>query len=102
MARYISLQERITEFSRVRYLENPIYPDIPASPDDIYVRTTYTDRYDTLASEYYNDSSLWWVIANANPTSRQDSLSVTPGMQLRIPANERNIVAEYVRINEER
>lgn len=102
MARYITLERKITRFSRDRYIENPIYPDIPATADDLYVRTSYTDRYDTLAQEYYNDSSLWWVIATANPSSRQDSLNVTPGVQLRIPANQLNIVAEFERLNEQR
>jgi chitinase len=102
MARYSTLERRITEFSRVRYVENPVYPDIPNTADDIYVRTTFTDRYDTLANEYYNDPGLWWIIANANPTSRQDSLVVKPGIQLRIPANHQRIVADYERINAER
>ena len=42
------------------------YPEIGRSFEDIYVYTTIGDRFDTLAQQYYGDSSLWWVIANAN------------------------------------
>ena len=31
------------------------YPEIPLSPDDIYVYTTQGDRYDVLALQYYTD-----------------------------------------------
>ena len=50
------------------------YPKIPRSEDDIYVITTIGDRYDTLAFQYYQDSSLWWVIANANGNADKSSL----------------------------
>ena len=69
-----------------RYRINSVYPDIPVTEDDIYVITTGGDRYDTLALQFYNDSSLWWVIANAN-NSKKDGLIVEPGIQLRIPAD---------------
>ena len=35
------------------------YPQIPRSFSDIYVYTTIGDRFDTLALQYYSDSSLW-------------------------------------------
>jgi hypothetical protein len=43
-----------------------IYPNIPLKDSDIYVATETGDRLDTLAYEYYQDSSLWWIIASAN------------------------------------
>jgi hypothetical protein len=67
-----------------RYYRSVIYPDIPVTADDIYVITTGGDRYDTLAQQFYGDSSLWWVIATAN-NSKKDSLVVAQGIQLRIP-----------------
>ena len=68
----------------VRYYTNPIYPEIPLHEDDIYVITAGGDRYDTLAQQFYGNSSYWWIIASAN-VSKTDSLSVQPGVQLRIP-----------------
>ena len=43
------------------------YPEIPLSADDIYVYTQQGDRFDVLAQDFYQDSSLWWVIAIGNP-----------------------------------
>lgn len=84
-----------------KYLANPIYPDIPTSSEDTYVITSVGDRYDTLASSFYGDTRLWWIIASAN-TSTRDSLVVEPGIQLRIPANPSKIVADFESFNENR
>ena len=80
---------------------NVKYPEIPRDPSDIYVYTGRGDRYDTLATQYYNDSSLWWIIPIANSNQTPDSLIPNIGSQLRIPSNERipNIIASYNSIN---
>tara|TARA_R110000803_G_scaffold49516_1_gene102981 strand:- start:2861 stop:3154 length:294 start_codon:yes stop_codon:yes gene_type:complete len=80
---------------------NVKYPEIPRDPSDIYVYTGRGDRYDTLATQYYNDSSLWWIIPIANSNQTPDSLIPNIGSQLRIPNNERipNIIASYNSIN---
>ena len=76
------------------------YPEIPRSFSDIYVYTTIGDRYDTLASQYYNNSSLWWIIANANGIMNQNSLTPPIGSQIRIPSNPTPSIVEYQKINE--
>jgi len=75
------------------------YPEIPRSEDDTYVYTTIGDRYDTLAFQYYSDSSLWWVIANANAEIVQDSLTPPIGLQIRIPANPTLTTSNYREVN---
>ncbi len=75
------------------------YPNIPRSNSDIYVFTTIGDRYDTLAQQYYEDSSLWWVIANANGKLDKGSLTPPVGSQVRIPINPTPTVAEYNVLN---
>ena len=84
-----------------RFYTNPIYPEIPENENDIYVITTGTDRYDTLALQFYQDSSLWWVIASAN-NSKTDSLAVQQGVQLRIPTNPGEAVSLYEEFNQNR
>jgi hypothetical protein len=84
-----------------RYLLNSVYPDIPFSEDDYYVISTGGDRYDTLAQQFYGDSSLWWVIAAAN-TSKRDSIIPKPGAQLRIPADGPSVVALFEDLNRKR
>ncbi|MGY8868178.1 MAG: hypothetical protein ACKVJK_21430 [Methylophagaceae bacterium] len=91
----------VTNDEGVRYYTNPIYPEVPASDDDIYVITTGTDRYDTLALQFYQDSRLWWVIASAN-NSKTDSLAVQQGIQLRIPSKPGNVITSYNELNENR
>jgi hypothetical protein len=76
------------------------YPEIPRSLSDTYVYTTIGDRFDTLAQQYYNDSSLWWIISIANDNLYQNSLTPPIGSQIRIPANPSPILAEFESINE--
>jgi len=75
------------------------YPEIPLSVNDIYVYTSQGDRYDLLALNYYGDSSLWWVIAAANPNVSLGTLVIPEGVQIRIPGNYTNTVEEFNFIN---
>ena len=61
------------------------YIEIPVSSTDTYVYTTVGDRYDSLAFQYYQDSSLWYIIALANPSQDLNSLIPEVGVQIRIP-----------------
>lgn len=83
------------------YRRNTIFPEIKESLTDIYVITTAGDRFDTLALQYYRDSSLWWVIAGVNK-SKKDSLVVAPGLQIRIPMDVNNILEEFNDLNNDR
>lgn len=85
----------------VRYYRNSIFPDIPLDSEDIYAITTAGDRYDTLALQFYNNSSFWWIIAGAN-SFKKDSLVVPPGVQVRIPADPSNVINLYNKLNDER
>jgi phage tail protein X len=69
------------------------------SVNDIYVISTAGDRFDLLASQYYGDSSLWWVISIANENLSQNSLYIPEGTQLRIPSNPTTVVSSYNQLN---
>jgi phage tail protein X len=76
------------------------YPEVPLSPNDIYVYTTQGDRFDTLSQQYYRDSSLWWVISIANTDKvNQSTLIIPEGLQIRIPANYSVIIQDFNIIN---
>ena len=76
------------------------YPEVPITSDDIYVYTVQGDRFDVLAQQYYNDSSLWWVISIANTDKLpQSSLVIPEGLQIRIPAFYAEIVRSFNSIN---
>ena len=102
MARYTFIPFFSTPEKPERRYINVKYPSIPRDSQDIYVYVTEGDRYDVLAQTYYNDSTLWWVIARANATiSPTDSLYPLPGTQIRIPSVDRisTILGEYEEIN---
>ena len=98
MKRYSNISVKKTESGKRMYTTTR-YPDIPRSFEDIYIYTTIGDRFDTLAQQYYGDSSLWWIISTANDSTLQNSLIPPIGSQIRIPSNPTPIIAEYEIIN---
>jgi hypothetical protein len=71
-----------------------IYPEIPLSDNDIYVASETGDRLDTLAYQYYENSSLWWIIASAN-NIHNAPFGLKDGTILRIPKNYIEIVNKF-------
>ena len=98
----------IKEDSGKRAYATSRYPEVPLSENDIYVYTTQGDRFDTLAQQYYKDSSLWWVISIANTGNAgagtlvslpQSTLVIPEGIQIRIPSNYVNVIRNFTAIN---
>ena len=96
--RYQNIRELKNDQGR-RYYATTIYPEIPLSENDIYVITGEGDRLDLLADQYYNDSTLWWIISSANRGLSQNSLYIPIGTQLRIPVNTNSILSNFISIN---
>ena len=84
-----------------RYV-NIKYPEISRESDDIYIQATQGDRYDTLANIFYENSSLWWIIATTNQDTTYDSLIPPLGVQIRIPSPSRvgEIMGEFESLND--
>ena len=75
----------LTSVAGVEFWDFPELPDLPVQDDDIAHTVTQLDRSDLLASKYYGDPVLWWVIALANDREIfQTGLNV--GEVLRIPS----------------
>lgn len=89
------LKEKATQ---KQYLESTIYPKVKATDNDIYIISTQSDRLDLLAFKYYGNPTYWWIISVANNLN-DASLSIEPGIQLRIPSNINSILNEFERIN---
>lgn len=87
------------KYTKKKYLGSVIYPKIKPNDNDMYVISQQSDRLDILASKYYNDQSLWWIIAVANNLN-DASLSIEPGTQMRIPSNVSKILNDLKKINE--
>jgi hypothetical protein len=80
-----------------RVLRTTRYPKIPIGFDDVYIIASETDYLDTLAHKFYKDSTLWWIIAQANGIKA--SLKVPTGSQIRIPQNIDIILTNFKREN---
>jgi hypothetical protein len=89
------LKEKSTQ---KQYFESTIYPKVKPTDNDIYIISTQSDRLDLLASKYYGNTSYWWIISVANNLN-DASLSIEPGIQLRIPSDISSILNEFERIN---
>jgi hypothetical protein len=77
-----------------------LYPRIPIKNSDVFITPTYGDRLDVLANDYYQDPSLWWIIAQANGIKGFTSLySKNFKGELRIPTQIQDIINEFDSIN---
>lgn len=81
-----------------RYYKAPKYPDVPYRDSDIYIISSFGDRLDVMAYDYYKTVEDYWIITIANNLPG-DSIFVTPGTQLRIPQEINSIKQEYNRLN---
>ncbi len=84
---------------KVRFYATVRYPEIPLSENDIFVLTVVGDRLDLLANQYYNDSTLYWIIGRANNQLPQNSIYLPEGAQIRIPTNIGNIISNFNVLN---
>ena len=80
------------------YYQTNVYPTIRPTDTDYYVVTTIGDRLDLIAFDFYQDSSLWWIIASANALPG-DSIYPPIGIQLRIPVDIKTALSEYNSVN---
>lgn len=95
ISRYYNNKSKKTSDGRTVYTSK-IYPNIPLRDDDVYVATETGDRLDTLAYEYYGDSSLWWIIASAN-NIHNAPIGLKDGTILRIPLNYIEIITNQTK-----
>ena len=97
MNRYEKIQLQKDNTGR-RFRTTVLLPVIEPDLNDIYIIGQVGDRLDNLAFKYYGDSSLWWIIARANDIGKGD-FTVPIGLQLRIPANQYDIIDAYKILN---
>jgi nucleoid-associated protein YgaU len=102
MERYNNIDILKTEYTDRPYYKGKFYPNVPLSESDVYVITTVGDRLDSLAYSYYNDATLWWIIAMANNNATKGALYPEPGTQLRIPTDINNVLNQYKQFNKAR
>lgn len=77
------------------------YPIIKNDAVDVYIISRVGDRLDLLANQFYDDSSQWWIIADANNLGKGD-LHVPPGIQIRIPAIPSDLADQFRNVYKEK
>lgn len=95
--RYENIGTYKTTSGKVIYLPTR-YPSVITSNNDYYIIARAEDRLDLIATDFYGDSTLWWVISMANDLP-QDSMFAPVGFQLRIPGNLSSALNEFDALN---
>ena len=98
ISRYDSAKTKKSDKGKQVY-QTLTLPNIPELESDTYIITNSTDRLDSLAFKYYGEAKYWWIIAVANNIGR-GTMSLQPGIQLRIPANPSTIISELDNANQ--
>ena len=98
ISRYQNIPTTRLDVTGSAYYRTSVYPTILPTDTDYYVITTANDRLDLIALDFYQDASLWWVIASANSLPG-DSIFPPVGVQLRIPTDIQTILNNYVLVN---
>ena len=74
-----------------RVFRPTMYPTIPIKDSDIFIYPKFGDRLDNLALKYYDDVSLWWIIAKANNLDAAH-IGLEVDKQIRIPIDIQPII----------
>jgi len=98
MNRYPNTLIRKNQVGSPRYFGSTKYPFIGIGENDLYIITIQGDRLDNLASVFYGDSTLYWILQVANDLKR-DSLYPPIGVQLRIPQDIAQIIDDFDALN---
>jgi len=75
------------------------YPSIGDKEDDIYIITSYNDRLDLIAYDFWGDTSFWWLVAMVN-NLECDSFYPPIGTQLKIPKDVVPLINAFNKENE--
>ena len=86
MSRYITTRQ-IKDSNGKRKASTTIISAPPVSDKDIYIQITTPERLDLLANKFYQDASLWWIIATSNGLGK-GTLFTPEDVRLRIPPKE--------------
>lgn len=88
MAKYNNTSPYSNTAQAKGYLDVISWRTVPAEKDDILftVTSSYKHRPDLLAHDLYQDTGLWWVFAQRNPSVLKDPVfDLEPGVKIYLP-----------------
>lgn len=68
-----------------RYYSTSLVSEISTDTFAYVVTSQDGDRFDTLAAQYYQDASKWWIIAKANNLAN-GTMFIPGGLPITIPS----------------
>ncbi len=101
MNRYRHQRIKLDKENGNRKLSSIEYAKISPKDSDIYYVVKYGDSYGSLANRFYNDTTLWWVIARANGEFNGD-LRPKIGRRITIPTDISDSIRELNNLNSSR
>ena len=96
MNRYKNTRKRYDKSGKIVF-GTTYYQEIPLNNDDRLYRTTIGDRLDNIAFSFYEDVTLWWVIAKAN--GLKGKMVLEPGTLIRIPGDVSSVLLKFTQLN---
>lgn len=99
MGRY-STSKVIRDDNSKRKLTTTIIPSDFTSESKVLIEITTPDRLDKLANIFYNDSTLWWVLAAANQLGK-GTMWIPAGTIMEIP-DISSVMTDIEQTNNER
>ncbi len=97
-SRYTTIPTYTNDEGKQLY-QQTYYPEIGLNEDDTYIITSYNDRLDLIAYDFWGDESLWWAVAMANDLEC-DSFYPPVGIQLRVPKDPTFLINAFQKENE--
>lgn len=85
LPRYVTDLEVLTTLDGTRYYNTNLPSEIPVDIFQFTITAQDGDRFDSLATRYYNDASKWWIIAKAN-NLLNGTMFIQGGTELIIPS----------------
>jgi len=98
MSRYKDTKILKDFVTKKKVLGSTDYPIIQSKDSDVVHYVTYDDTYHRLAHKYYEDQSLWWIIARAN-NNFKGNFSMVIGEKIRIPTEIGEILLQHGKLN---
>ena len=96
MKRYGTTKRKLDKSGK-RVFGTTYYPQIPLDNSDRLYTTIDGERIENIAFTFYEDVSLWWVIAKAN--GFKGKVVFKSGEVIRIPGNVSAIVTKFKELN---
>tara|TARA_R100000005_G_C4973965_1_gene185967 strand:- start:698 stop:1006 length:309 start_codon:yes stop_codon:yes gene_type:complete len=101
MNRYRHQRIKLDKENGNRKLSSIEYAKILPKDSDISYVVKYGDSYGSLANRFYNDTTLWWVIARANGEF-QGNIKPKIGQRIIIPIDISDTIRELNNLNSSR